>query len=130
MNTPQQPSRQLAGLIGPTLMAMVTAELPFIQPHLYDGQTPAGVYGSGLLMFIAGLAIVRAHHGWAANWTVLVTLTGWAALLLGLIRMFAASAYQHTSAGVENGVWVVLEGTLILAGAVMTYQAYFAPRDS
>lgn len=130
MNTQQHTSRQLAGLIGPTLVAVVAAELPFVQPHLYDQQTPVGVYGSGMLMFVAGLAILRAHHHWAANWTVLVTLTGWGALLLGLVRMFTASGYRNVSAGVDNGVWVVLESGLILAGAVLTYHAYFGRRPS
>ena len=48
------------------------------------------VYLSGALMFVTGLAVVRAHNLWVRNWTVLVTLTGWFFLLLGLLRMFAA----------------------------------------
>lgn len=123
--TPQERhSRQIAGLIGPAIMAIVAAEFPLVQPHLYDQQTPVGVYTSGMLFFIAGLAIVRAHHRWAANWTALVTLTRWIGLLLGLLRMFAASAYRTTSAEVENGIWMVIEAGLFVAGAVMTYHAY------
>jgi uncharacterized membrane protein len=85
-------SKRIAGLVGPALIAMLVAEFPLVQPHLYDAQIPPVVYLSGILMFVAGLAIVRAHNRWAANWTVLVTLTGWFFLGLGLFRKFAAEA--------------------------------------
>ena len=70
-------SKQIAGLVGPTIVAMIVSELPLVQPHLYDAQIPPVVYLSGVLMFAAGLAIVRAHNHWARDWTVLVTLSGW-----------------------------------------------------
>lgn len=83
-------AKQIAGLAGPTMIAMLVSEFPLVQPHLYDAQIPPVVYLSGTLMFVAGLAIVRAHNVWVRNWTVVVTLTGWFALLLGLLRMFMA----------------------------------------
>lgn len=91
-------SKQIAGLVGPTLVAMLVSEFPLIQPHLYDHQIPPVVYLSGVLMFVAGLAIIRSHNTWVRNWTILVTLTGWFSLLLGLTRMFAASQYQQAAA--------------------------------
>src|SRR5215468_3672767 len=91
-------SKQIAGLVGPTIVAMVSSEFPLVQPHLYDAQIPPVVYLSGVLMFVGGLAIVRAHNHWAADWSVLVTLSGWFFLVLGLFRMFAAGLYQRGSA--------------------------------
>ena len=79
----------------PTIVAMIVSEFPFVQPHLYDTQIPPVVYLSGVLMFVAGLAIVRVHNRWARDWTVLVTLAGWFSGTLGLFRMFAAGAYQQ-----------------------------------
>jgi len=35
--------------------------------HLYDAQIPPVVYLSGVLMFVAGLAIVRVHNRWARD---------------------------------------------------------------
>ena len=29
-------SKQLAGLVGPTIVAMIVSEFPLVQPHLYD----------------------------------------------------------------------------------------------
>jgi len=80
-------SKQIAGLLGPTMVAMLVSESPLIQPHLYGAQIPPVVYLSGVAMFVAGLAIVRAHNCWVRNWTVLVTLSGWFFLSVGLLRM-------------------------------------------
>jgi len=86
-------SKQVAGLVGPMIVAMVVSEFPLVQPHLYDAQIPPVVYLSGVLMFFAGLVTVRAHNRWVRDWTVLITLAGWFFFALGLFRMFAASAY-------------------------------------
>ena len=119
-----QNTKQIAALVGPTLVAMLVSEFPLVQPHLYDAQIPPVVYLSGTLMFIAGLAIVRAHNHWERNWTVLVTLSGWFFLFLGLFRMFAAGLYQRGSANTSAPVFMVLEGILLVFGLIMTFKAY------
>jgi hypothetical protein len=117
-------SKRIAGMVGPTIAAMVVSEFPLVQPHLYDAQIPPVVYLSGVLMFAGGLAIVRAHNRWARDWTVLVTLTGWFFLALGLVRMFAASSYIRGAAGTSTAVFMVLEGVLLVLALVMTFKAY------
>ena len=117
-------SKQLAGLVGPTIVAMIVSEFPLVQPHLYDTQIPPVVYLSGVLMFVGGLAIVRAHNHWAVDWTVLITLSGWFALVLGLFRMFAAGQYQRGSANTSATVFMVAEAVLLACGIVMTFKAY------
>jgi hypothetical protein len=119
-----QNSKRIAGLVGPTLVAMLVSEFPLVQPHLYDTQIPPVVYLSGTLMFVAGLAIVRAHNSWQRNWTVLVTLSGWFFLLLGLFRMFAADLYRQGSASTSTTVFMVLEGILLVLALIMTFKAY------
>jgi uncharacterized membrane protein HdeD (DUF308 family) len=106
------------------MVAMLVSEFPLVQPHLYDTQIPPVVYLSGVLMFVAGLAIVRAHIHWARDWTVLVTLTGWVSLLLGLFRMFAASFYKQASANASPKLFIVLEGILLVVGIFLTFKAY------
>ena len=117
-------SQQIAGLVGPTLIVTLISEFPLVQPHLYDSQIPPVVYLSGVLMFVAGLAVVRVHNVWARNWTVLITLTGWFLLFLGLIRMFAASQYNQAAAGTSSTVFMALEGVLLIVALVLTYQGY------
>jgi len=58
-------SKRIAGLVGPTIVAMIVSEFPLVQPHLYDAQIPPVVYLSGVLMFVAGLA--RSNRGGRAS---------------------------------------------------------------
>ena len=117
-------SKRIATLVGPTIVAMTISEFPLVQPHLYDSQIPPVVYLSGTLMFVGGLAIVRAHNHWARDWTVLVTLSGWFFLALGLLRMFAAGFYQRGSAQTSSTVFMVLESVLLLIGLILTFKGY------
>ena len=117
-------SKSIAGLLGPTIVAMVASELPLVQPHLYDSQIPPVVYLSGVLMFVGGLAVVRAHNHWTRDWTLLVTVSGWLFLLLGLFRMFAASLYQRGAATAGATFFMILEGILFVCGLYMTIKAY------
>lgn len=117
-------SRQIAGLLGPALSAVLISEFPLVQPHLYDAQIPPVVYLSGTLFFVAGLAIVRAHNLWVRAWPVLVTATGWFFLVLGLVRMFAAGRYRQAAAGAGSTTFMVLEGLLLVVALVITYHGY------
>src|SRR4026209_490759 len=99
-------SKRIAGLVGPRIVAMVISEVPLVQPLLYDAQIPPVVYLSGVLMFVGGLAVIRAHNHWVRDWTVLVTLSGWFALVLGLFRMFAADLYQRRAADTDVMVFM------------------------
>ena len=118
-------SKLIGSILGPTLVAMIVSEFPLVQPDLYAAQIPPVVYLSGVLMFIGGLAIARFHNVWARNWIVLITLTGWGLLALGLTRMFFASQYRQTSAGTAPGVFMVIEAVLLLDGLVITFKSYW-----
>ncbi len=117
-------SRQIAGLLGPSLSAVLISECPLVQPHLYDAQIPPVVYLSGTLFFVAGLAIVRAHNLWVRAWPVLITATGWFFLVLGLVRMFAAGQYRQASASASPTTVVLAEGILLVVALVITYFGY------
>ena len=117
-------SKQVGALVGPTLVAMLVSEFPLVQPHLYDAQIPPVIYLSGVLSFVAGLAVVRAHNVWARNWTVLITLSGWSFLALGLVRMFAASQYRQATQGASSMTYMVVEGCLLVVALIITFKAY------
>ena len=82
------------------------------------------MYLSGVLMFVAGMAVVRAHNLWVRNWTILVTLTGWFSLGLGLVRMFAASQYKQAAQRTSSVTFMVLEACLLVVALVITYKSY------
>lgn len=105
-------------------MVMVASEFPLVQPRLYEEQIPPVVYLSGVLMFIAGLAIVRWHNLWQRDWTLLVTLCGWFFLALGLFRMFASGLYQQVSGNGSSLFSMIIEGILFTIGFLITWKTY------
>ena len=75
-------------------------------------------------MFVGGLAIVRAHNFWRREWTVLVTISGWFFIVLGLFRMFAPGTYQRGAANTSANFLMVLEVILLAIALVVTFKAY------
>jgi len=115
-------SRRIAGLLGPTLATVTLSETAFVNPHLYEHQIAPVVYLSGTLLFIAGLSIVRVHNFWKLSWPLLITLVGWFAILLGLLRMFATRLYQQ---GAHDGIpLLAMELVGFGIGIFLTFKAY------
>ncbi|HET8760953.1 MAG TPA: hypothetical protein VFN94_07780 [Nitrospiria bacterium] len=117
-------SKRIAGLLGPTLIALSITEamnLDIWAAAAGPGFAPV-VYLNGTLLFIAGLAIVRAHNHWTGGWPVLVTLTGWCALLFGLIRMIAPVSAQR--AGENHTALYALLVVLLAIGVFLTVKGY------
>jgi hypothetical protein len=125
-------SKTIAGLIGPTFIALAAATLinlgsisTLVESVSHD---PALVMVSGVLSFVAGLAVVRVHNHWAGDWAVLVTILGWLLLVGGLVRMLfpiwlagmAANFAQST--GLIAGEAVVF----LVIGAFLSYKTYIS----
>ena len=72
-------SKLIAGLMGPTFVAMAAAMLLNLNsiPTLTEeiSHEPMLILVSGALLFIAGLAVVRVHNRWAADWSTVVTVS-------------------------------------------------------
>jgi len=115
-------SKQIAGLIGPAIVALTTSEA--LNFHIWATNIPPVTHLNGLLLFVAGLAIVRAHNRWTRGWPVLVTLTGWVVMLGGLFRLFAPEAPQAP----QNTVTYAGLMVLLAMGVFLTFKAYW-PRS-
>lgn len=82
------------------------------------------------------IALVRDDTGLSDRWaavdvseahvpnSVLITLTGWFFLALGLFRMFAAGLYRRGSANTGASVFMVLEAILVAIGLIITFKPY------
>ena len=123
-------SKTIAGLIGPTLIAIAVALLVNLEsfPALAESvsRDPLLIFVSGVLMFIAGLAIVRVHNRWEADWTVLVTVLGWIALIGGLARMMFPTELAAMTAKVsqDTGLIATEAVVLLVVGAFLSYEGY------
>jgi hypothetical protein len=111
-------SKSIAGLIGPTLMALALSEA--LNLHIWAVNIAPVTYLNGALLFIAGLSIIRAHNCWTLGWPVIVTLMGWIVILMGLFRMFVPQAQQLT----ESAAAYVLFVALFATGVFLTFKAY------
>ncbi|WP_291685126.1 hypothetical protein [Bradyrhizobium sp.] len=112
------PSKQLAGLIGPTLVALGATEA--LNIHIFENQIAAVIYLNGTILFVVGLALVRAHNRWSWRWPTLITVTGWVLLAGGLYRMIAPEAPQ---APANAGSYVALLA-IVAIGVFLSFKGY------
>lgn len=112
-------SRLIAALAGPYLVATGITEAINLRAMGAEPASVVLVYLNGSLLFVAGVAILRVHNRWSRTWPVLVTVTGWSALLGGLARMIAPR--QTTSD--SNGAYVLL-AIMTVVGAILTREGY------
>jgi hypothetical protein len=123
-------SQTISGLIGPTFIAIAVSmllnlgSLPALIEQAY--RDPAVVLLSGIIIFVAGLAIVRTHNLWKAGWPVLVTVLGWLFMVQGLARMLFPTQLAAIAAGIaQNAGFIVGEAVVILAlGCFLSFKAY------
>jgi len=126
-------SKSIAALIGPTLVVGAAAVLLNLGswPALIDQafHNPALIFVSGFPLFVAGLAIVRAHNHWSGGWPVLVTVAGWLALVGGASRILFPTRLAAIAGGAVQtaGVLPGVAGLFLVIGAVLTYKAYSRP---
>ena len=117
-------SAYIARLVGPALIGITITEWMNLDifTKAIGPSFATHVYLDGTLLFIAGLAIVRAHSIWSRRWPVLITLVGWVGIVGGLSRMAAPVAAQQTGqrAAVVYGTLVAL----LAIGIVLTFKAY------
>jgi uncharacterized membrane protein len=117
-------SRQLAQIIGPVLSVMTLSEM--INLSVWEINIPAVTFLNGVLLFIAGMSIIRVHNFWVRNWTILITLIGWITIMLGLARMFFPTAKQ---AG-ENLSTYFLLSVLVVIGLFLVVKGYYPNKNS
>lgn len=111
-------SKHIAGLIGPTLVALAISEA--INLHIWVNNIAPVTYLNGILLFVAGLSIVRVHNRWTGDWPVIITLVGWFATLGGLFRMFAPEVQQ----GSQNIPRFAVIMVIFAIGIFLTFKAY------
>ncbi|HSD73945.1 MAG TPA: hypothetical protein VLB75_04195 [Steroidobacteraceae bacterium] len=117
-------SAHIGKLLGPALIAITVTE--WINLDIFAAAAgpsfAAHVYLNGTLIFIAGLALVRAHNVWSRRWPVLITLVGWFAIVAGLARMAAPVVSQQAgrSPAVLFGSLIVL----LAIGIILTYKSF------
>ncbi len=75
-------------------------------------KSPVNTYMAGLLAVIVGMLLVEYHNIWVKDWTVLITIIGWAALLKGILFIAFPKIISYFKGLYE---YTVLWGVVLLA---------------
>jgi hypothetical protein len=120
----------IAGLAGPLLVAVALAMLvnrQVLRAIAADvGRNPSFIFFAGMLTLLAGLAIVRSHNIWTADWKGLVTLIGWLAVIAGFARIIVPDrvAEVHTRVTSNDMAFAVWAFVALLLGLYLSAKAY------
>ena len=86
------------------------------------------VFYGGVLALVIGVVIILTHNVWVTNWTVMITIIGWAGLIKGIwMIVFPNTVSKFMQAYQKNESLPVVHsiGALIF-GVVLTYFGFFA----
>jgi hypothetical protein len=81
---------------------------------------------SGVLALVAGLAIVNTHNVWSLDWTVIITLFGWALTIGGASRILAPHFVAEVGRSMVGNPKFTMVGGVVWAvlGAFLTTKGY------
>jgi len=116
-------SRLIASIIGPIIAVSVGAETLSMQ--IWTGIDPRHVFLNGMILFAAGIVIVRFHPRWTRDWRSLVTVVGWLLMLAGTWRMLVPNAPQADATPTVY-IWM---SALVALGLFLTYKGYWPRGD-
>ncbi|MBX6329225.1 MAG: hypothetical protein IRY89_11675 [Pseudolabrys sp.] len=125
-----QTSQFIARLVGPVLCAIGIGMLADEETYrALAGQFLSGygfIYFSGILILLAGISILNAHHLWTRDWRVCITLLGWLFACVGTFRLIAPRFVVHVGGSLFlNGGFFYAAGLIFLAlGAFLVFKGY------
>ena len=85
------------------------------------------VFFTGMAPLVFGLVIVILHNTWVANWTVLITIFGWAGIIKGVwLMLFPGSMAKMIEAYIKNPSLLMAHSVLaVVLGLFLSYMGYF-----
>ncbi|MBU1726052.1 MAG: hypothetical protein KJ880_00250 [Candidatus Omnitrophica bacterium] len=88
----------------------------------------AVVFYGGLLALVIGVVIILTHNVWAANWTVIITIIGWLALIKGIwLIVFPNTVYKFMQAYQKNKSMQIIHPIVaLILGAILSFLGFFA----
>ncbi len=131
-----QTSQAIARVVGPVFCAIGTGMLAS-GPVYRDmaQQFVAGypfIYFSGVLLLVAGLTILNAHHAWTPDWRSSITALGWVFTGIGSFRVIAPNFVSFVGGAlITSSGFFTAAGIVFLAlGAFFTFKGYVSTAAS
>jgi len=80
----------------------------------------------GFLAIIIGLLIIEYHNIWIKNWTVLITIIGWSALVKGILLLTFPKSFNMFKRLFKSKKLInILAIFIILFGVMFCYFGFF-----
>jgi len=91
------------------------------------GKNAALTFLSGLFALVIGVVIILLHNVWVANWTVIITIIGWAGLFKGIwLIVFPETVPKFMQAYLNNkNLQITHASVALILGIVLTYLGFF-----
>ena len=129
-----QPVVFIARLVGPLFVVLGIGCL--VNQTLYAdmiGQAilvPVLIYLSGMMAFLAGVAILNGYNGWSADWRIIVTILGWLLVIGGVIRIVLPTVAAVAAIGLYSGGYAmaVVGIILLVIGGFLSFRGYSGTR--
>ena len=97
--------------------------------HLFDEvfKDHLGMYIGGFIALVTGFSLVSFHNIWVKDWTVLITIVGWLALIKGVgLLAFPAKYLSHVRDFVRPKNMGTYTAVLLVLGLVFGYFGFVA----
>ena len=127
-----QSSQAIARVVGPVFAAIGTGMLAS-GPVYRDmaQQFVSGypfIYFSGVLLLVAGLTILNAHHAWTPDWRSSITLLGWVFTGIGAFRVIAPNFVSFLGGALMtgNGFFTACGIVFLAIGGFFTFKGYLS----
>lgn len=78
----------------------------------------------GMISLIIGVLVVNVHNVWVSDWTVIVTIFGWVAVIKGIMLFVAPNFLMKSSSTILKKTQLIGWGSLIF-GLLMGYYGFF-----
>ncbi|QQR83976.1 hypothetical protein IPJ72_02135 [Candidatus Peregrinibacteria bacterium] len=86
-------------------------------------KSPALTFVTGFFTLLIGMIVIHVHNVWVKDWTVLITLLGWASAVKGFLFIAYPESLKSFKGMYKNTKrW---GGVLVIISLLLTYLAFF-----
>lgn len=103
-----------------------------VNPSFYRREIPKLLENSaylilgGFLAVVFGFLILEGQYTWTSDWTIVITILGWIAILKGAMLLAFPNSMKMYKPLFESKVFMnILTPMVILMGAVFIYLGFF-----
>jgi hypothetical protein len=88
---------------------------------------PSYLFLGGFFAIIMGFLIIENHNYWVNNWTILITIIGWAALIKGIFLIAFPKSFSVFKPMFTSKIFFSILGPLVLIlGFIFLYFGFFS----